>query len=306
MKGVEALRILLIGPGGQIGRELQSALSTVGKVATAGRTGAAIPLDMASPASIRDVLRANPADVIVNAAAYTAVDQAESDSDAAFAVNAEAPGVLAEFARFRGSLLVHFSTDYVFDGQSAIAYTEDDEANPLGVYGRSKLAGERAIQAIGPPHLILRTSWVYGLHGKNFLLTMLRLASERKTLAVVDDQFGVPNWSRTLATATVSSIETIMAEPDRVGERGGTYHLSATGETTWCGFAQAILDGVRGEPGVIAETVRPLTTEEFPTPAPRPARSTLSGDRIEQMLGVRLPHWRDCLRQCLAARTGSE
>lgn len=293
------VRILLIGPSGQIGRELQSTLPAVGDVVTAGRTSAVIPLDLTSAASIREAVRSTPADIIVNAAAYTAVDQAESDRDTAFAVNAEAPGVLAECAKSAGSLLVHFSTDYVFDGAAASAYTEDDETNPLSVYGRSKLAGEEAIRANGGRHLILRTSWVYGLHGKNFLLTMLRLASERKTLEVVNDQFGVPNWSRALAVATASAIESLIAEPDRMGERGGTYHLSAIGETTWFGFAQAILDCVRGEPGIVADSVRPITTDDFPTPAPRPARSTLSGARIERALGVTLPDWRVYLQQCL-------
>jgi len=302
IEAARAVRILLIGPSGQIGRELQGALPAVGEVVTAGRTGDAIPLDLTSAASIREAVRSTPADIIVNAAAYTAVDQAETDRDTAFAVNAEAPGVLAECAKSAGSLLVHFSTDYVFDGAAARAYTEDDETNPLSVYGRSKLAGEEAIRASGGRHLILRTSWVYGLHGKNFLLTMLRLASEQKTLNVVNDQFGVPNWSRALAIATASSIACLFAERDRIDERTGTYHLSAAGETTWYGFAEAILDSVRGEPGIVAHTVNPIGTDEFPTPAPRPARSTLNGARIERVLGVTLPDWRVCVQQCLGER----
>lgn len=294
------LRILLIGPSGQIGRELLALLPSVGTVVTAGRVGADINLDLESANAIRDVLNSVRPDVIVNTAAYTAVDQAENDRDSAFLVNAAAPEVLAQCARACGALLIHFSTDYVFDGTASSAYTEEDETNPLSVYGQSKLAGENAVRAVADRYLILRTSWVYGLHGKNFLKTMLRLASEREELNVVNDQFGVPNWSRAIAGGTTSIIQILESDAERIDANSGTYHLSASGEATWHEFARSILESVAGRPGIVARVVNPISTEEFPTPAPRPARSTLDATKLERVFGVSLPHWRVSLERCLA------
>ena len=295
-------RILVVGPAGQIGFELCRTLTSLGQVITAGPGKADFPLDLASPDSIREVLSGARADVIVNAAAYTAVDQAELEPEAAFAINRDGPGVMAETAARQGALLVHYSTDYVFDGGKQDAYTETDAPNPVSVYGKSKLGGEQAVQAAGGRHLIFRTSWVYGLRGHNFLLTMLHLAAERESLSVVDDQFGVPNWSGWLAEATAAALATVLADPARAGHASGIYHLSAAGETTWHGFAGAILAAVRHEPGIRATTVTAITTSEYPTPAARPARSTLDATRFAQAFRTGIPHWRACLRQCLAAR----
>ncbi len=295
-------RIVLIGPRGQIGHELRGTLASLGEVITAGRSEADFALDLSYPSQIENVLRETAAEVVVNAAAYTAVDQAESEREAAFAINAEAPAVMARMAKQSRALLVHISTDYVFNGEAQIAYTEEDKTEPLGVYGQSKLEGERAIRSYGGRYLILRTSWVYGLRGKNFLRTVFRLASENDNLRIVDDQFGVPNWSRTLAEGTAAVLSALRSDPARLKEIADVYHLSASGETTWCGFASAILESVQGEEGIKAKKVKPITTREYPTPAERPKRSTLDSRKLTTDFGVTLPHWRECLRQCLAAR----
>jgi dTDP-4-dehydrorhamnose reductase len=227
--------------------------------------------------------------IIVNAAAYTAVDQAESEPGPACLVNAEAPEALARAAKELGALLVHYSTDYVFDGEKTGTYREEDPANPLGVYGRTKLEGERAIQASGCEHLIFRTSWVYGARGRNFLLTMMRLARERDELRVVDDQRGAPTWSRMIAETTAQALA-------RRGDGGpsGLYHLSGGGETTWFGFTRAIVETMGLNP-----RLTPITTADYPLPARRPANSLLCNDRLERDFGLRLPDWRESLRLCL-------
>ncbi len=296
-------RILVIGPSGQVGHELKDTLAPLGEIITAGRTGADFALNLKFPSQIENVLREVAVEVVVNAAAYTAVDDAESAREDAFAVNAEAPAVIARAARETGTLLVHFSTDYVFNGEGRIAYTEDDKAEPLSVYGQSKLEGERAIRSAGGRYLILRTSWVYGLRGKNFLRTVLRLASEQESLRIVDDQFGVPNWSRTLAEGTASVLSGLRSDPARIKQISNVYHLSATGETTWCGFARAIFESVQGEEGIKAKQVKPIATHEYPTPAKRPQRSTLDATKLARDFGVTLPKWSECLRRCLASRT---
>jgi dTDP-4-dehydrorhamnose reductase len=273
------LRILLTGRNGQVGWELQKTLASLGEIAAFGRA----ELDLRDTARLRDAVReANP-DVIVNAAAYTAVDKAESERDAAFAVNAAAPGVLAEEAKMSGALLVHYSTDYVFDGAKAAPYVEDDAPNPINVYGASKLAGERAITASGCRHLILRTSWVYGPRGSNFARTMLRLARERPELTVVDDQVGAPTSSLAIARATAQVL--------RPGAHG-TYHLSAAGQTTWFGFARAILARAG-----IATSIRPIRTEDYPTPARRPRNSRLDCSRLRQDFGLSLAPWEEQLSE---------
>ncbi len=296
-------RILLIGSSGQIGHELRRVLVPMGEVTTAGRTDADFALDLSYPSQIENVLRETTPDVVVNAAAYTAVDDAEAEPEAAFAINAEAPAVLARMAKETRALLVHFSTDYVFGGDSQKPYTETDRTEPLGVYGQSKLEGERAIRAYRGRHLVFRTSWVYGLRGRNFLRTVLKLASEEKSLRIVDDQFGVPNWSRTLAEGTGSVLTALKSDPERIKRISGVYHLSATGETTWCGFARAIVESVQGEEGIKAKKVKAIATKDFPTPAKRPKRSTLDASKLAKDFGVTLPDWRECLRECLASRT---
>lgn len=297
-------RILLIGPSGQIGHELRRSLAPLGEVITAGRSEADFALDLSYPSQIENVLPEAGAEVIINAAAYTAVDKAESQREQAFAINAEAPAVMARSAKDIGALLVHFSTDYVFSGEAKIAYTEESATEPLGVYGQSKLEGERAIRSAGGRHLILRTSWVYGLRGKNFLRTILKLASQQDTLRIVNDQFGVPNWSRMLAEGTTGVLSAVKIDPARRKNISAVYHLSATGETTWCGFASAIVEAVKGEPGIKARRVKPIATRQYPTPAKRPKRSTLDATKLSRDFGVTLPDWRECLQRCLASRTG--
>jgi dTDP-4-dehydrorhamnose reductase len=277
------LRILLTGRNGQVGWELQKALAPLGELNALGRA----ELDLRDAGRIRDAVRASNPDVIVNAAAYTAVDKAESEREAAFAVNAIAPGVLAEEAKRNGALLVHYSTDYVFDGTKPAPYVEEDEPNPLNVYGASKRAGERAIADSGCRHLILRTSWVYGPRGSNFYLTMLRLARERPELRVVDDQMGAPTSSVEIARATLH-----MLQPGA----HGLYHLSAAGSTTWCGFARAILAHAG-----IATPVVGIRTEDYPTPAKRPRNSRLDCSRLSADFGLALAPWEKQLAEVTLA-----
>jgi dTDP-4-dehydrorhamnose reductase len=280
--------ILVTGANGQIGAELVPLLARVAPVVALDRAA----LDLASPDAIVAKLRATRPAIVVNAAAYTAVDRAESERDRAFAVNAVAPGVLAEEAKRTGALLVHYSTDYVFDGDARQPYDEESPTAPLSVYGASKLAGERAIQASGADALVFRTSWVYGLTGANFLRTIRRLATERDELRIVDDQTGVPNWSRSIARAT----SRVLAEGQAaLRERCGLYHLSARGSTTWFGFARAIL-GEGARPLVV-----PIPTSAYPTPARRPAYGVLATAKFERTFGFTLPDWRADLAACLAA-----
>jgi dTDP-4-dehydrorhamnose reductase len=282
------MRILLTGASGQVGGELAALLAAQADVAAPDRAA----LDLTSPDAIVAAVRAAAPDIVINAAAYTAVDLAERERDLAFAVNARAPQVLAEEAKRSGALLVHYSTDYVFDGGADAPYHEDSPTAPLNVYGESKLEGERAIAATGGAALVLRTSWVYGLRGRNFLTTMQRLARERDELRVVDDQAGAPNWSRELARATAR----IVANGRHVvAERRGLYHLTARGATTWYGFARAILADV---PRV---RIVPITTAEYPTPASRPAWSVLDTARFERTFGFALPDWQVSLAECLAS-----
>jgi dTDP-4-dehydrorhamnose reductase len=279
--------ILLTGAGGQLGVELAVLLRPHADVIAADRAR----LDLADADAIVAAVRGARPQLIVNAAAYTAVDLAEKDAALAHAVNGRAPGILAEEARRIGAVLVHYSTDYVFDGVRTTPYPEDAAANPLNVYGASKLEGERAIAAVGGNALTLRTSWVYGLSGKNFLLTIRRLAGERDELRVVADQIGVPNWSRALAEATARIVSAGMAS---LADRSGLYHLSSTGAASWCEFAQAIVGDV-ARPRVI-----PIPASEYPTPARRPAYGVLATRRFEEVFGFALPHWRLALQRCLA------
>ena len=280
--------ILVTGASGQLGAELCQALAPHGAVVATTHA----ELDLADPDAIVATMRRVSPALVVNAAAYTAVDLAEREGARADAVNGVAPGVLADEARRAGALLVHYSTDYVFDGMASDPYDEDAPARPLSAYGRSKLAGERAIAASGAKALVLRTSWVYGRRGKNFLTTMQRLARERHEIRVVDDQTGVPNWSRELARATSRLVAHGIPW---LAERNGLYHLSAHGSTTWYGFARTLLAGV---PGV---TVVPITTAEYPTPARRPSYGVLGTARFERTFGFALDDWRTSLAACLAS-----
>lgn len=294
------MRILLTGRDGQVGWELRCSLQALGEVLAPGRD----ELDLAAPGRLGALLRALDPDLVVNAAAYTAVDRAESEPELAQAVNADAVGAIAQACAAAGCALVHYSTDYVYPGTGTGAHVETDPTGPLSVYGRTKLAGEEAIRASGAAHLILRTSWVYGLRGHNFLRTMLRLAREREVLRVVDDQVGAPTWSRSLAEATAALVA--RAGVDRqslaatLSDRGGVFHLAAGGETTWHGFAAAIFAAVPDPQRVLRELV-PIPSREYPTPARRPANSRLDGARLAASWNLRLPGWREALGLCVAA-----
>jgi dTDP-4-dehydrorhamnose reductase len=288
--------ILLFGANGQLGTKLSALLASQGTVRAIGHAD----LDLRDLSKLRALLQDARPQVIINAAAYTAVDQAESDAENARLVNAEAPRVMAEVACQCHSLLMHYSTDYVFDGTARAPYTEASPTNPLGVYGTSKLAGEQAVAASGAAHLILRTAWLYSNRGKNFLNTMLRLAGERDELRVVNDQTGCPTYADLVAAASVQLLEGMFAGGTLRPERGGLYHLACQGETSWWGFAKRIV-----ELAGFGERVRvtPIPTSDYPTPAKRPAYSVLSSARLERVFGIRLPHWEEGLKRCLADRT---
>lgn len=289
-------RIVLIGDRGQIGWELARTLAPLGELLVIGRKTSPVAIELTDFDSIRRALRELSPCIVVNAAAYTAVDQAEQEQDTATAVNAIAPGILAEEAGRTGSLLVHYSTDYVFDGAKASPYTEEDPVQPLNVYGETKLAGERAIAAVAPAYVILRTSWVYGLRGGNFLRTIMCLAKERDELNVVDDQIGCPTWSRLIAEATAQMLS--RPQLTDVLATGATYHLVASGRTSWHGFADAIVARMhRSE--VRAKAVTAISSDAYPQAAQRPKNSTLCTDLLSNTFGIRLPSWQRGLELCL-------
>jgi len=292
-------RILLTGANGQVGWELRRTLSCLGEVVALDSNA----MDLADADAVRQQVRAIAPRIIVNPAAYTAVDKAESEPERAHAVNAVAPGILAEEACSIGALLVHYSTDYVFSGSGATPRGEDDACDPLNVYGATKLAGERAIQASGCRHLIFRTSWVYGARGSNFLLTMRRLMRERPELKIVADQVGAPTWCRDLAEATAQVLSQVVSPMPAANkaEPWGIYHMTNAGETSWHGFARAIQaldasDEVRAPARLL-----PIPSSDYPTPAKRPLNSRLNNDRLEQSFGLRLQDWRAALALCLEA-----
>lgn len=289
------MRMLVLGRSGQVGTALTQSLQGLGELIALDRA----QLDLTKPDAIRTTLRDLQPQIVINAAAYTAVDAAESDQAMAFQINALAPRVMAEESERLGAALIHYSTDYVFDGSKQGAWLEDDATAPLSVYGHSKRAGEQAITDVGGTHLILRTSWVYGLYGKNFLLTMLKLAESRDSLAIVDDQIGAPTWALTIADAT-SAIIRDAGEPAQLASLSGIYHLCAGGHTSWFGFAQAIFShaSVQRKP-----QLRPITTAEYPTPAQRPHNSLLNTDKFRRNFGD-LPTWDDALQTCLQMRSG--
>jgi len=289
---MQSTKILVFGRSGQVGWELRHKLACLGQM-----TSIEYPeVDFTKPDSIREAVRAVKPAVILNAAAYTAVDKAEVDPELATAINATAPGVIAEEARGLGSVLVHYSTDYVFDGTKQTPYVETDAPNPMNVYGKTKLAGDEAIQSVGGDYLILRTSWVYGARGSNFLLTMLRLAQERTELRIVDDQIGAPTSSECIAQATANILAQVLAPSGGgIDGRSGIYNLTCTGEASWFGFARALLTKTAGTYGFTVPNLVPIKTSEFPRPAQRPANSRLSCQRLEQTFGVTLPAWEDAL-----------
>ncbi len=287
--------ILITGCRGQIGWELQWTLCSQGQLFCFDKED----LNLASPDDIRKKIREVQPHIIVNAGAYTAVDKAEQEYEQALAINGRAPGILAEEAKKLKALLVHYSTDYVYDGASSIPYTEESSTNPLNAYGRSKLEGEKAIQSVNPSYLILRTSWVYGMRGKNFLLTMLRLAKEKDHLKIVDDQRGTPNWSRILAEATAQMVWTCSHLSQEY--LSGIYHLSCKGEASWYEFALSIFHEYhRLHPEFRIPEVQGIPTSEYPTPAVRPKYSLLNTAKLSQRFGIALPDWRAAFQGCLA------
>jgi dTDP-4-dehydrorhamnose reductase len=298
-------RILLTGITGQVGWELQRTLSPLGEVVPVGREVSKqnLRIDLAQPDTIRSVIREVRPNIIVNAAAYTAVDKAESEPDLAMAINGTAAGIIAEEAKLLGASVIHYSTDYVFNGAQSTPYTEADQTDPLSVYGKTKLAGEQAIQAIAVPHLILRTSWVYGARGKNFLLTMLKLAQDRETLSVVNDQIGSPTWSYAIAQSTAKILAQGLEDSSSFWDKNsGTYNLTSTGQTSWYDFAKAIfeLDSPQLAPNKAERKLKqllPIPTSQYPTPAKRPAFSLLNSHKISKQFGLLLPSWDQSLTQ---------
>jgi dTDP-4-dehydrorhamnose reductase len=297
-------RILVPGRNGQVGWELQTALAPLGTIFGLDRNA----MDLASPESIRRAIREEKPDVIVNAAAYNHVDQAEAESDIAMQVNGIAPGVMAEEAKRLGAILVHYSTDYVFDGECDRPYLEGDPPHPVNAYGESKLAGERAIEAAGGKYLVLRTSGVYSGRGSNFVLTILRLAREKAELPVVDDQRGSPTWARALARATAE----LLRREETIAGNSGVYHLAASGHASRYELAQAVVATTMEASGIRDgwARVKPIRSDQYPSPARRPLRPILNQDKVKRVFGVEMPPWEDQLRSFLedtAApwRTGS-
>ena len=297
------MRILLTGVSGQVGGELLETLKPLGEVIAPVRA----EMDLANAASVRETIRTMQPRWIVNPGAYTAVDKAESEPELAFAVNAEAVKTIGEEARAIGAGVIHFSTDYVFDGSASAPYRETDATGPMSVYGASKLAGEAALAASGAGHLIFRTSWVYGVRGKNFLLTILKLARERETLRIVADQYGAPTWSRDLAKMTaevIGQLETAARGRDLadvLAGSSGVYHAAGAGETTWCGFAaEAVRSRREREPETRFAEIEAIATAEYPTPARRPANSRMNCERLVERFGWTMMDWRDSLGKVLA------
>ena len=295
------LKIVIVGRNGQLAWEAAQQFQGLGEVICIGRP----ELDLTDIEGVRAEIRRIKPPVLVNAAAYTAVDQAESEPDVAMKINSDAPALMAEEMKRLGGLFITYSTDYIFDGKKASSYSETDPTAPLNVYGSSKLSGEKAVEAVGGSYLIFRTSWVYGARGKNFLKTILKLATERTELRVVDDQVGAPTWSRDLANATRKIIEQLAAQSssarisigEALGDRRGIYHMTAAGSVSWCGFAAAILEemGKRGLSKSGLAKIVPIPGSEYPTPAARPQNSRLCNDKLKNAFGVMLPQWRASL-----------
>lgn len=306
MKGADT-RIVVVGRNGQVARDLLALLPSLGSVASTGRP----ELDLTDASGIRRTLRELRPDVLINAAAYTAVDQAESEPELAMKVNAEAPGIMAEEAKRLGALFLHYSSDYVFDGEKDAPYLESDQPNPLNVYGKSKLAGDRAVEAADGAYLIFRTSWVYSGMGKNFLRTIMRLATEREELKIVDDQIGAPTWSWDIAETTRQALADLSAEARegdlaaKLGDRRGIYNMTSDGSVSWCGFARTIIDKMvacGSLDGNLARIVA-IPAREYPLPARRPTNSRLSNDKFRKEFGISLPPWRESLARVMKEAT---
>ena len=284
------MKILLLGKNGQVGWELQRSLAPLGELVALGTDSQDLCGDLTNLEGIAQTVRAVAPDIIVNAAAYTAVDKAESEPELARTINALAPGVLAQEAKRSGAWLIHYSTDYVFDGSGDTPWLETAPTGPLSVYGKTKLEGEEAIRAAGCQHLIFRTSWVYAARGGNFAKTMLRLAQERDSLSVINDQTGAPTGADLLADVTAHAIRAALQRPDV----SGLYHLVARGETTWHGYASFIIDFARQfgiEIKVVPEAIQPVPTSAFPTAAKRPLNSRMNARKLQNTFGLDLPHW---------------
>jgi dTDP-4-dehydrorhamnose reductase len=287
------MKILLIGKNGQVGWELRRTLAPLAEVVAVDYP----EINLTDTPALRQFVAGTRPAVVVNAAAYTAVDKAETETELCRQINAVAPGVLAGEAKKIGALMVHYSTDYVFDGAKTSPYVETDAPNPMGAYGQSKLEGDRAVKASGADHLIFRLCWVYGARGQNFMLTMQRLAREREKLRVVGDQFGCPTWSRMIAETTALALKQVLAGADRSGFNG-EYHLAASGQTNWHGFASRIIEWMP-EAERKCRAVEKIATAEYPTPARRPAYSVLDCGKLRKTFGLRLPDWEASLRQVL-------
>ncbi len=292
------MKILLFGKGGQVGWELQRSLAPLGDLVALDADSQNLCGDFTNPEGLAQTVRAVAPDIIVNAAAHTAVDQAESEPELARTINALAPGVLAQEAKRSGAWLIHYATDYVFDGSGDKPWLETDPTGPLSVYGKTKLEGEEAIRATGCQHLIFRTSWVYAARGGNFAKTMLRLAQERDLLSVINDQIGAPTGADLVADISAHAIRTALRNPDV----GGLYHLVAGGETSWHGYASFVIDFARQagiEIKVTPEAIQPVPTSAFPLPAPRPKNSRLDTQKLKNTFGLNLPHWQSGVARML-------
>ena len=287
------MKILLLGKNGQVGWELCRTLAPLAEVAATDYP----EINFTDASALRQLVAAANPTVVVNAAAYTAVDKAETEKDLCRQINAVAPGVLSEAATKVGALMVHYSTDYIFDGTKTSPYVETDAPNPLGAYGRSKLEGDRAVKAAGADYLIFRLCWVYGARGQNFMLTMQRLAREREKLRVVRDQFGCPTWSRMIAEVTALALKQVLASADK-STFNGEYHLAASGQTNWHEFASRII-ALMPDAERKCRKVEAISTPEYPTPAKRPAYSVLDCGKLRKIFGLRLPDWEASLRQVL-------
>ena len=289
------MKILLTGKTGQIGEELNNIVGDIGNLITVDKK----QLDLSKPNSIEPVILDIKPDIIINPAAYTAVDKAEEEPDLAMTVNALAPGLLAKAAKKVGAGLIHYSTDYIFDGCSEIPYKEEDPPNPLNVYGKTKLAGEKAIAEVGVPFLIIRTSWVYSLHGKNFLKTIEKLAEEKDTIKVIDDQIGAPTWARSVALKTHQILKQCLNKKwleTKDCNLSGIFHVTSQGKTSWYGFAREVLNMSNTSQNI---KLIAIPTSDYPTPATRPSNSLLNNEKIQKVFGLDMPHWEDALKDCM-------
>ncbi|WP_211460706.1 dTDP-4-dehydrorhamnose reductase [Collimonas silvisoli] len=293
------MKILVTGKSGQVGYELERSLQGLGEIVALDRN----QMDLSNLDQVRDVIRAVKPDLIINPAAYTAVDKAESEPELAMRINGEAPGVMAEEAQRLGAAMIHYSTDYVFDGTKSSAYTEEDRPNPQSVYGRTKLEGEKAVAQACPAHWIFRTSWVYGVHGGNFLKTILRLAKERENIRIVADQAGAPTWARTISRTTAAALRSSVPVADHILATAGIYNLCASGDTTWHGYAQHVvaqaqLQGLSLK--LTSEAIEAISTEAYPLPAPRPRNSRLATHKLQNAFQLSLPDWQVDMDSCLS------